>query len=205
MRWRAGTFRPGRRRAPNSTSLVWHGWRTNSRPDGSFSHANFHRSHGRTSMQIVVLGGAGIIGRVIALDLARDDIEIVIGDRDLAGAERTAQQVGKRARAVQIDVTDVEALAKVLRGAAVCVNSTLYYYNLDVMRACLKAKVNYLDLGGLFHVTRQQLELDRDFRDGGLTAVLGLGSCPGVANVQAGWLGGGVERGGAGPASHQGH
>ncbi len=145
-------------------------------------------------MQIVVLGGAGIIGRVIALDLARDDIEIVIGDRDLAGAERTAQQVGKRARAVQIDVTDVEALAKVLRGAAVCVNSTLYYYNLDVMRACLKAKVHYLDLGGLFHVTRQQLELDRDFRDGGLTAVLGLGSCPGVANVQAGWLGGMLDR-----------
>jgi saccharopine dehydrogenase-like NADP-dependent oxidoreductase len=62
------------------------------------------------------------------------------------------------------------------------------------MRACLKAKVHYLDLGGLFHVTRQQLELDRDFRDGGLTAVLGLGSCPGVANVQAGWLGGMLDR-----------
>ena len=38
-------------------------------------------------------------------------------------------------------------------GAAVCVNSTQYYFNLDVMRACLKAGVHYLDLGGLFHVT----------------------------------------------------
>src|SRR3989337_4248307 len=127
--WRAGTCPPGRRRAPNSTSSVWPGWRTNSRPDGSLSHANFHRNHGRTSMQIVVLGGAGIIGRVIALDFARDDLDIVIADRALAGAERTAQQVGKRTRAVQLEVTDVEALAKVLRGAAVCVNSTLYYYN----------------------------------------------------------------------------
>lgn len=58
-------------------------------------------------MRIVVLGGAGIIGRVIALDLARDDLDLLIADRDLAGAERTAQQVGKRARAVQVDVTDV--------------------------------------------------------------------------------------------------
>jgi saccharopine dehydrogenase-like NADP-dependent oxidoreductase len=145
-------------------------------------------------MQIVVLGGAGIIGRVIALDLARDDLDLVIADRDLAGAERTAQQAGKRARAVQVDVTDIDALAQVLRGAAVCVNSTQYYFNLDVMRACLKAGVHYLDLGGLFHVTRLQLELDGEFRQAGLTAVLGLGSCPGVANVHAGWLGGMLDR-----------
>jgi len=145
-------------------------------------------------MRIVLLGGAGIIGRVIALDLARDDLDLVVADRDLAGAERTARQAGKRARAVQVDVTDGEALAQLLSGAAVCVNSTLYYFNLEVMRACLKAGAHYLDLGGLFHVTRKQLELDREFREQGLTAVLGLGSCPGVANVHAGWLGGMLDR-----------
>ena len=145
-------------------------------------------------MRIVILGGAGIIGRVIALDLARDDLDLIIADRDLAGAERTAQQVGKRALAAQVDVADVERLAHLLVGAAACVNSTQYYFNLDVMRACLKAGVDYLDLGGLFHVTRQQLDLHQAFRDAGRTAVLGLGSCPGVANVQAGWLGGMLER-----------
>lgn len=145
-------------------------------------------------MRIAVLGGAGIIGRVIALDLARDDIDLIIADRDLAGAERTAQHVGRGARAVAVDVTDLEALGAVLRGADACVNSTQYYFNLDVMRACLRAGVPYLDLGGLFHVTRQQLELDQEFRKAGLTAVLGLGSCPGVANVHAGWLGGMLDR-----------
>jgi saccharopine dehydrogenase-like NADP-dependent oxidoreductase len=61
------------------------------------------------------------------------------------------------------------------------------------MQACLRARVPYLDLGGLFHMTRRQLELDEAFREAGVTAVLGLGSCPGVANVQAGWLGGMLE------------
>ncbi|HMK09622.1 MAG TPA: SDR family NAD(P)-dependent oxidoreductase [Anaerolineales bacterium] len=145
-------------------------------------------------MHIVVLGGGGIIGRVIALDLARDDLEILIADRDLAAAERTAKQVGRRARAAQVDVTDGEALVRTLRGASACVNSTQYYFNVDVMRACLQAGVPYVDLGGLFHVTRQQLELDGAFRDAGLTSVLGLGSCPGVANVQAGWLGAMLDR-----------
>jgi saccharopine dehydrogenase-like NADP-dependent oxidoreductase len=37
-------------------------------------------------------------------------------------------------------------------------------------------------------MTRRQLELEDRFKDRGLTAVLGIGSCPGVANVQAGWL-----------------
>src|SRR5262245_58371080 len=53
------------------------------------------------------------------------------------------------------------------------------------MRACLEAKTHYVDLGGLFHTTRKQLELHDAFKKAGLLAVLGLGSCPGIANVQA--------------------
>jgi len=144
-------------------------------------------------MRIIVLGGAGIVGRVIALDLARDSLDLVVADRDLAGARATADAAGG-AQAVAVDVTQADRLVDVLRGADVCVNSTQYYLNLDVMRACLRAGVAYIDLGGLFHVTRQQLELDAEFRAAGLMAVLGLGSCPGVANVQAGWLGSMLDR-----------
>ncbi len=46
-------------------------------------------------------------------------------------------------------------------------------------------RAHYVDLGGLFHVTRQQLELDGEFRDAGLTAILGIGSAPGKTNLLA--------------------
>jgi saccharopine dehydrogenase (NAD+, L-lysine-forming) len=49
----------------------------------------------------------------------------------------------------------------------------------------LEAGCHYIDLGGLFHTTRKQLELHPAFAAKGLTAILGLGSCPGIANVQA--------------------
>ena len=39
-------------------------------------------------------------------------------------------------------------------------NATDYPFNLDVMRAALAARVPYADLGGLFHMTRRQYELD---------------------------------------------
>ena len=65
------------------------------------------------------------------------------------------------------------------------VNAADYRLNLDVMRGALGAGAHYVDLGGLFHVTRQQLELDAEFRAAGLTAILGLGSAPGKTNLLA--------------------
>ncbi len=139
-------------------------------------------------MRIVVLGGAGIIGRAIARDLAddREVKEIVIADLDLEGGRKVAESLKRPgATAVKADVSDHAGLVALLRGAGAVVNSVQYYFNLPVMKACLEAKTHYIDLGGLFHTTRKQLELHDEFRKAGLLAVLGLGSCPGIANVQA--------------------
>jgi len=143
---------------------------------------------GRQGVRIVVLGGAGIIGRAIARDLAddREIKEIVLADLDLDGARKVAEGLGRPgATAVKADVTDHAGLVALLRGAGAVVNAVQYYFNLPVMKACLEAKTHYVDLGGLFHTTRKQLELHNDFKKAGLLAVPGLGSCPGIANVQA--------------------
>jgi saccharopine dehydrogenase (NAD+, L-lysine-forming) len=60
-----------------------------------------------------------------------------------------------------------------------------YAFNRGVMEAALEAGCHYVDLGGLFHTTRRQLRLDREFRRAGLLAVLGMGSAPGITNVMA--------------------
>jgi saccharopine dehydrogenase-like NADP-dependent oxidoreductase len=78
------------------------------------------------------------------------------------------------------------------------VNSASYRINLAAMEAALAAGCGYIDLGGLFHVTREQVQLDARFREAGLLAVLGMGSAPGKTNVMAAraaeLLGGKVER-----------
>ena len=53
------------------------------------------------------------------------------------------------------------------------------------MRACLEAGCDYLDLGGLYHVTGEQLELHERVRGGGPAGVLGIGSSPGKTNLMA--------------------
>ncbi len=139
-------------------------------------------------MKIVVLGGAGLMGRIAVRDLVLnpDVDQVVIADLDVD----LAQQVAAILDSSKIDVqsanaTDQVSLVSLLRGAGSLLNATVYYFNLPVMEACLQAGVHYVDLGGLFHTTRQQLDLHGQFQSAGLTAVLGVGSAPGVPNVQA--------------------
>lgn len=137
-------------------------------------------------MKAVVLGGGGLTGRVAVRDLARDPEfdEIVCADVDAALAESAARATSRAGvQAATVDVRNAGQVAGLLRGAAVCVNAVQYTFNLEVMRACLDAGVPYLDFGGLFHMTRRQLEWDARFRDAGLLAIPGLGQVPGLSNV----------------------
>ncbi|MFN2185176.1 MAG: saccharopine dehydrogenase family protein, partial [Anaerolineae bacterium] len=141
-------------------------------------------------MKIVVLGGAGLMGRIAVKDLAasRGPQQVVIADKDVNLARKVADllpQGRSKISIVQTDVTDHRNLVDTLRGADAVLNAVHYYFNLDVMRACLEVGAHYTDLGGLFHLTRKQLELHDEFAKAGITAVLCMGSAPGVPNVQA--------------------
>ena len=138
-------------------------------------------------MKIFVLG-AGMMGRAVVHDLAnaREVQQIVVADFDRARAQEVARKFGRgKARAVFADVRKTSELAKRARGFDVLVNCTQYNWNLDVMRAALAARVNYMDLGGLYHMTKKQFALDRDFRRIGRLAIAGMGGAPGITNVMA--------------------
>jgi lysine 6-dehydrogenase len=126
------------------------------------------------------------MGRAVVHDLARAGHPVRLLESDPDAAHRVARRYGGRlCEVATADASDPAGLARRLRGAAAVVNCAPYRLNLAVMDAALRAGCHYLDLGGLFHTTRRQLRLDRDFRRAGLLAVLGMGSAPGIANVLA--------------------
>lgn len=138
-------------------------------------------------MKITVLGGAGKMGCIAVQALAGDERvdEVVLADVHQENASTVIESIGgSKVRYLYTDLTDDESLAGALRGADACLNATVYYANLRVMQACLTAGTHYTDLGGLFHTTRKQLELDDVFRKEGISAVLGMGSAPGIPNIQ---------------------
>lgn len=139
-------------------------------------------------MKITVLGGAGKMGCIAVQDLANDDRvdEVIIADLDIEGAQIVADYLDSSKIKIQkVDINDKEDFVKSLQGADACLNATVYYTNLPVMEACLNAGVHYTDMGGLFHTTRKQLKFHDRFAAAGISAVLGMGSAPGVPNIQA--------------------
>lgn len=139
-------------------------------------------------MKFIVLGGYGIIGRVVVSDLFKTckNCGIIVAGRNLKKAQECASSYkSSRVKAAKVDIKDINQTAKLLKDADVAVNCVQYYFNLQIMKACLKAKIDYLDLGGLFHMTKKQLKLHKAFGKIGKTAILGCGATPGITNVLA--------------------
>lgn len=75
----------------------------------------------------LVTGAARGIGAAIAFTLAREGADLVVTDVDLEGVQRVAQDIeklGRRARAVQADVSQREAVQRLV-GEAVSVFGTI--------------------------------------------------------------------------------
>ena len=140
-------------------------------------------------MRVAVLGAAGTIAPAIVRDLAESaEVEsILLLDLRAELAEQVAEEHGVgKASASKVDARS--GLADQLAGVEVLVNSASYRVNLDAMRACLAAGCRrYLDLGGLYHVTAEQLALHDAFEEAGSLAILGIGSSPGKTNLMARW------------------
>ena len=139
-------------------------------------------------MRITVLGGAGKMGCISVQDLVNDPRvdEVVIADIDMQQAQIVTEYLNSPKVSIQIvDINDLPGFVASLRGSQALVNATIRHTNLQVMEACLQAGVHYTDMGGLFFVTRQQLEQHERYAAAGLSAVLGMGSAPGVPNIQA--------------------
>jgi lysine 6-dehydrogenase len=138
-------------------------------------------------MKIAVIG-AGAMGRwsVKALGVSPEVDEIVVGDFDTGRAMEVATEYGGgKATGVHVDASDQAAVADVIAGCDALVNATQHFWNLTVMHAAALSGVHYTDIGGLFHVTRQQVELDAEFKAAGVTAVISMGGAPGVTNILA--------------------
>lgn len=143
-------------------------------------------------MKVIQLG-AGIQGIATALDLAwNKKIEkITLADFDLKRAQEVAdvcnKRYGERVTAIKCDVSDSKSLVNLIKDYDVVINVVNYYWNCHIMEACLEAKVNYIDIGGLYVETIKQVKYDKQFKDAGLLAVIGIGGTPGVTNVCAAW------------------
>ncbi|MFM1651797.1 saccharopine dehydrogenase family protein [Brevibacillus sp. B_LB10_24] len=139
-------------------------------------------------MKAAVIGGAGIQALGTIYDLLENPQveEVMIADISLEGAKMRVELIGdERLTAQKVNILDENETASLLQGYQVVINCGPAQYCPHATRAALKAGVHYVDLGAWPEETKEQLSLFSQFEAKGITAVLGVGSAPGISNMMA--------------------
>lgn len=138
-------------------------------------------------MKILVLG-AGRMGHGAVYDLIHNSPEVesvTVADFDLGKAVEVAEKVGGKVSATQIDASNYEAVAELMKphdSAISCVN---YWYNVELSRAAIETGTNFCDLGGNNYIVDEQLALDTAAKNAGISIIPDCGLAPGMVSVLA--------------------
>ena len=139
-------------------------------------------------MKIAIIGGAGAMARITILDLLdNEEVEkILLADCQGEKVKQIAASFDEpRIEACFVDGFNVEQTAKAIESYDVVINAAQLFPGLfeKIMDACLMSNCHYSDLGGLFWTTQKLLKRSDEFKHAGLTAILCIGSAPGITNI----------------------
>lgn len=84
------------------------------------------------------------------------------------------------AEPIQVDVTDLEAVERLLTGVDAFLSAVPYVYNLEITRATIQARAHMCDLGGNTEIVRQQHGFDAEARAAGISVIPDCGVVPGM-------------------------
>jgi len=135
-------------------------------------------------MRIFILG-TGATGSYLAHLLVRQGHQVTCGDRDV---ERAQRFLGKNSNipVVAVNARNLWAIVRAARRSQLLVNASAAVFNEIVLRAALRLRAHYLDLGA--HMTRnpfkaEQLRFDARFRAKNRVALITAGAAPGLTNL----------------------
>ncbi|MFW9795213.1 MAG: saccharopine dehydrogenase family protein [Candidatus Thorarchaeota archaeon] len=138
--------------------------------------------------RITVLGGCGVVGTVAVKTLvsAGDFSEIVIGDIDLEKANESVSAIGDEClSSFKVDASDPAAIKEAIKGSDIVLNCCGPFYKLGpiILKAVIESKIDYVDVCDDYDATKLLLAMDKAAKKADITALTGMGSSPGVANI----------------------
>ncbi|MHC4827569.1 MAG: saccharopine dehydrogenase family protein, partial [Planctomycetota bacterium] len=135
-------------------------------------------------MPHAVVLGAGMVGSVIAADLAGDrDYEVTVVDADASALETARARAGQRITAAQVDLSDPATIKGIVAGADVVIGALPGRLGRATLQAVIEAGRPCCDIS---FMPEDALALDELAREKGVTAVVDCGVAPGLSNMLAG-------------------
>ncbi|MFX1537369.1 MAG: saccharopine dehydrogenase family protein, partial [Promethearchaeota archaeon] len=141
-------------------------------------------------VRIIVLGGCGVVGSIAVQTLISlpDFSEIIIGDINIEKARDLINKLGsEKLSAIKVDALDPESIKKAIRDSDIVLNCIGPFYKFAplILKAVIETGRNYVDICDDVDATRELLKMDADVKQANISALIGMGSSPGVTNLLA--------------------
>ncbi|MCC7388643.1 MAG: saccharopine dehydrogenase NADP-binding domain-containing protein [Phycisphaerales bacterium] len=134
-------------------------------------------------MPSAIVLGAGLVGGVMAADLAADaDLSVTIADNRAEALDRASARSAGRVRTLRADLGDVAALRRAIEPFDVVVGALASVIGFQTLRAVIEAGKPYCDIS---FMPEDAIELDALAKERGVTAVVDCGVAPGMSNLLA--------------------
>jgi len=136
---------------------------------------------------VVVFGGYGVFGSLVARELAGLGHEVTVAGRDRGRADAAARALGAGHRGLAADVADAASCRRALSGQSVAVSCAGPFSALGetLLGACLDARCHYVDISDDRAYAARVRGWDARYRQAGLTAAYGCSSLPGLSGALA--------------------
>lgn len=138
--------------------------------------------------RITVLGGCGVVGTVAVKTLVSSGefSEIIVGDIDLQKANECVSQIGDEClSSFRVDASNPSAIKEAIKDSDIVLNCCGPFYKLGpiVLKAVIESGINYVDVCDDYDATKLLLGMNDAAQKAGISALTGMGSSPGVANL----------------------
>ncbi|HBB36342.1 MAG TPA: saccharopine dehydrogenase [Cyanobacteria bacterium UBA8803] len=135
--------------------------------------------------RILILGGRGRIGSSVAQDLiAHTNAQITVTGRPATPKMALEQETEPRMQFLALDLADQEGLKKAIASHNLVIHCAgpFLYRDATVLKTCIEAGVNYVDVSDNRAFTRRALAFRDEAAAAGVTAIINTGIFPGISN-----------------------
>ena len=136
-------------------------------------------------MATAIVLGAGMVGSVIAADLADDDdFDVSIADVRAEALSAAQSRAAGRVEIIQVDLSDPAIVRETVADFDLVLGALASSIGFQPLRAVIEAGKNFCDI---CFMAEDALELDELAKHHGVTAVVDCGVAPGMSNILAGY------------------
>ncbi|MFX0198665.1 MAG: saccharopine dehydrogenase family protein [Candidatus Hodarchaeota archaeon] len=156
--------------------------------DSNSVQINSHETKGSSMSRITVLGGCGTVGSIAVRTLAslEDFQEIIIADIDTEKAKKLCTELEREGiSAIRVDALEPQSIKIAIKKSDVVLNCIGPFFKFApiILKAVIESGIDYVDVCDDVDATLEILKMNDVAKQANVSAVIGMGSSPGVANL----------------------